>query len=679
MKGIKKRELLSLDMPQYKDGSLPGVDKFGDKIDYYIGAHTAGVKGHELLVLRIYQSNGAVRSLRYSVFIDFDNDDFIDYDHKDNKWREAVIENLLSVRTWFYSRIVYLDDYSRRLAGMMRNEPWRETLDVVSDWQSNIRDRSLLARTMRERRKIKAIMDQAAPLPDDIYKYIDDVIMHEHRYSWYKRVGKRINCYCTYCRRDYSLPAPRGTLVGKRGICPMCGSEVQYKAVGAAADIFDQEKFSFACRVSDGILITEYCVSRRMSRDPDSRDYFRNANYENPYFCTRVYISFNGDSRGYSYEARNRKFEKDSGYHWYESKDVAIECPLYPDNLADIIKDTCWQYSALDIYARHIKDCNAVTYLYRVYWNPVLEKMVRIGLTRLVADMVNGNLSVLRDKYNLREALELNIDEIHMLAAVDANITLYALYKEYRAAGKRMKPDELQRAKELRIGRLFYESEELINSTTPGKALKYIGEQLALDAVKQRPRYGDANNFIIDWRDYLRDCGVLGLDFRRDKRILYPRDLGEAHVGTTLRVAAVKTAKYDNAFMRMLPQLEELFMWSDEKYLVRPARCGAELVAEGEALHHCVGRYVERMARGETVILFVRMITAPDTPFVTAEVHWDGTVVQIRAEHNRVPDESVLKFWEKYKREVLEKIKSEGTNESARKGSVYEQRFRAGA
>ena len=46
---------------------------------------------------------------------------------------------------------------------------------------------------------------------------------------------------------------------------------------------------------------------------------------------------------------------------------------------------------------------------------------------------------------------------------------------------------------------------------------------------------------------------------------------------------------------------------------------GDEIRAEGEALHHCVGGYVERVAKGETNIFFVRKADEPDKSYFTME------------------------------------------------------------
>ena len=60
---------------------------------------------------------------------------------------------------------------------------------------------------------------------------------------------------------------------------------------------------------------------------------------------------------------------------------------------------------------------------------------------------------------------------------------------------------------------------------------------------------------------------------------------------------------------------------------------GDEIKAEGEALHHCVGGYVSRVASGETNIFFVRKAEAPGESYFTLEYR-DNRVIQCRGLHN---------------------------------------------
>lgn len=53
--------------------------------------------------------------------------------------------------------------------------------------------------------------------------------------------------------------------------------------------------------------------------------------------------------------------------------------------------------------------------------------------------------------------------------------------------------------------------------------------------------------------------------------------------------------------------------------------------------------YAERIAKGETTILFVRKEAEPVTPYFTMEVR-DGKVIQLRGKCNCPPKKDVIAF-----------------------------------
>ena len=79
-----------------------------------------------------------------------------------------------------------------------------------------------------------------------------------------------------------------------------------------------------------------------------------------------------------------------------------------------------------------------------------------------------------------------------------------------------------------------------------------------------------------------------------------------------------------------------------------------EIKAEGEALHHCVGSYVDKVARGETSIFFIRKVQEADKPYFTMEFN-NNHVIQCRGLHNcgMPPDvEAFIKVFEKKMQET---------------------------
>ena len=94
------------------------------------------------------------------------------------------------------------------------------------------------------------------------------------------------------------------------------------------------------------------------------------------------------------------------------------------------------------------------------------------------------------------------------------------------------------------------------------------------------------------------------------------------------------------------------------------AKSPADLIHEGEMLHHCVGRmnYDIRIAKEESLIFFVRAKDRPDTPFVTLEYSLKThKVLQCYANRNSKPNDDVLhyvnKVWLPYANKNLKQIK----------------------
>ena len=93
------------------------------------------------------------------------------------------------------------------------------------------------------------------------------------------------------------------------------------------------------------------------------------------------------------------------------------------------------------------------------------------------------------------------------------------------------------------------------------------------------------------------------------------------------------------------------------------AKNPSELIIEGEALDHCVGRmnYDQKFAREETLIFFIRNISSPDIPFVTVEYSPEKhKILQCYGYHDTKPDDNVIKFvnkkWLPYANRKVRKI-----------------------
>ena len=179
-------------------------------------------------------------------------------------------------------------------------------------------------------------------------------------------------------------------------------------------------------------------------------------------------------------------------------------------------------------------------------------------------------------------------------------------------------------------------------------------------------REGGIGNAIADWLDYIADAGRVGLDLE-DRTNSMPKNLLKRHANIIRQIKYREDKELEEKLKETLALRDKIFNWKDKKYIIRPAASTEELIAEGKALHHCVGGYAERHAKGETTILFVRTNKAPDKPLYTMEVKggpksgWK--LVQIRGSMNEDPPEEVRMMV----RNFLEQVNAKGSKRKVRK------------
>ena len=167
--------------------------------------------------------------------------------------------------------------------------------------------------------------------------------------------------------------------------------------------------------------------------------------------------------------------------------------------------------------------------------------------------------------------------------------------------------------------------------------------------------------------DYINACQYLGLDIEQNK---YPKDFNRTH---DIRIAEYDKAKlladkkqrkelYEN-FKQVANKYLSLQRNLNEDYVVVIAKSPGELIKEGKALDHCVGRmnYDQKFAREESLIFFIRNKEDIDKPFVTMEYSLKtNKILQCYAKHNRKPEIEVQDFvnkkWLPYANRKLKKL-----------------------
>lgn len=189
---------------------------------------------------------------------------------------------------------------------------------------------------------------------------------------------------------------------------------------------------------------------------------------------------------------------------------------------------------------------------------------------------------------------------------------------------------------------------------------KYFKNVEDLECIPKGIKLMRFQNWVIknlvtayEYRDYQNMLERLGIAFEGDFRIL-PKNFKQAHDDAVKAYNDMKDEQKRIEFANQLEKLLGLEQTIGNYTFVLPKEL-QELKAEGKALSHCVGSYADRVARGDTVILFVRQKEKVDNPLYTLEIK-NGKIVQLRGKRNKDADadaweasKKLLSFAKKHK------------------------------
>lgn len=613
----------------------------------------------------------------YNIYACADSCEWRVYNHNNEKWQTAMLCNLTGYSKYHEYQYIYADAASATLGHYFgSSDP--DTLRALDDFQRDNRTYRTKIALLKSRRNIDALMASVPPLPGGIDRYIDNHVLRECRYLWYLKEGKTLVGLCTHCGKTTRTEKyPKGRLIGTRWKCPSCGSEVTMKAVNFSASERNTAFFSVLQNVPDGVMVTEYAVHRWNDRPMSVYDDVHKALTRNPlchehcYVRARAHIKYSGHTDYYIYETRHDNL---NGYKpdWYvfdgsyDSR-PSPEARLFPGNIKRVLADTPWKYSGLEALAKSDKAIDVSAWFDLSRRMPSLEKLAKLGLYNLALASAGGRyygdqvLTDLRisDDSSLCEILRINKAELRMFREVDITSYEVELYRQMKAMGKRVTAKDIRELRSVKINESGLVSTDnrhvyITDYVTLHKVAKYVREQ------RKNPVYeGIAeHNILSDWNDYLIECLRLSYDLNVSS-VVMPKDLHTAHARTSELMQHKKNKKFNTKIKKRCTALGDVYALERDGYVIRMAASADELVYEGKIQNICVGSYGERYADGKCTILFLRKSDAADVPFVTIEVreHPDSVEdIQIRCKRNRKPDDDTMKWWNRYKKDVLSKL-----------------------
>ena len=181
-------------------------------------------------------------------------------------------------------------------------------------------------------------------------------------------------------------------------------------------------------------------------------------------------------------------------------------------------------------------------------------------------------------------------------------------------------------------------------------AINFIDDRMSLLQIRNYIERQSMENresiqwVLRTWADYLSMAKRLNLD-TTDSIIYRVRKLKQRHQELVDRCNELSDELFAEEMLQTFPNINEvcrsiqdLYSYTGRSYMVVVPTDIMDVIREGKALHHCVGkqeRYYDRISRRESYVLFLRRRKDPDKPYYTLEIEPDGTVRQKRTMFDR--------------------------------------------
>lgn len=691
---MNKRELSKIARPEATEAMVLMAERIEE--DRYIAtAEALNVAGEEILLLNFFKRSQLIQKKTGAALRTFlSHDDYITQDLSTarTKWLTGCFNSIFGWSYWNSHRfnVEFASDkdcqiikkYMKRYLGGEAPNVW----EAITAFQGDVMERRLAQRYKKETDRIDQKMELVPELPEGFREWAHDTAMADKRYLIYEAGKKRVlDGYCTCCKKkiriDTRMMKPRNK---QRGKCPACGGEVTFVPKGYFPTY--QRDSKWVClvqKIKTGVVLRYFHAHQEIQGDNFYKEIFSLGEFSRTFYEEdRIALNI----KSYEWDVYKRRgplrWCPDGGKH-----DCGIAV-LYTDNLPGAWSDSLYKFCAMDIYQKKC-GCDPIPidgYMANYPSRRFLEYFVKVGLTNMAGQVVRRYFCELNENgKNPVDILGISKSYIKILIELNGTYGVLRLLKQCDADGVYPKIDEIRQYYER-----FGGNDELIGLLNKhmsiDKFVRYIDKQREM-----RPRQPEAEgchvgamsgyrytkeelerqeyeNLAKDWLDYISWSATLKYDMQ-DLYVLLPPDFYKAHDRIMEEYQAYKEKREQEQRLEIEQKIKVVLELAREMPAIRMQAKGLmivvpkdskEIEAEGRALHHCVGTYVDKVARGETMILFVRRKEKPEEPYYTLE-YQAGRVVQCRGKNNRSASQEVDAFVKAFEKKMSSSEDEEGT------------------
>lgn len=476
--------------------------------------------------------------------------------------------------------------------------------------------------------------------------------------------------YCSACGGTVDAPWRHN----KTETCPLCGAvlkvskttykRVQYERVSYFYRDFDIKGRLALVMVTANVKKVWRYGSEDVTWSDTQRVLTSPLDYRWGNWATETAIYYN-QYNGWS-DRNSDHFQTAAGYIYLPDPDV-LKDTYYEDMLrpAVAIAERGWRLNYDHLL---MKDGSIVANVY--------EMLARGGYQKLTGDLVRGYYYD-EDRPNWKgknadEVLGINGQARARLRKLDGGTRMIRWLKTAEKCGYKLTDDEL-----VWLSRCLDVSD--VSKIMTHKHLPRMGITAIINYLRKQVKKGgiprdyyrsSGQSAVALWLDYLDMAASMKLDLSRDS-VYKPANLRERHDDLAAVVSAGMTESKYPKVAPVCAKIKEKYEWRGDKYSVLVPSGAVDIMREGRRLDHCIvredeNRYLERIEREETYIMFLRKNSDVDAPWYTMEVEPGGNVIQLRTYndddgsgrkgsmyHDREEAKAALHIW---RREIAKRL-----------------------
>lgn len=452
--------------------------------------------------------------------------------------------------------------------------------------------------------------------------------------------GKEKEGQCTACKSEYGFKAAKNRYME----CPKCGQRI--KAVADAKGWYTYSD----CFVSYLDVYDEYFLHRIFRVARHLRNGRENIQIEEAQMQV-LGFPLKTNRWGGRYFSKETSYRNSNDFTCHGNMDGCIvrkedwergvlgswgfniyqaQKYVYPKNLKEALQGTRFAYSSLWELAEKGVPFSLYKGLLAYDQCPQIEYIIKLKMYNLAKGIIEGKVGVYRDENNVKKFLGLQTQE--QLDYVIQNDLTASEYHVYTSRLKRNLPDTKASKALCSSANWFSPSflDELLKVMSGESFYEYYQQQ---QLIKKQP----FRHFCMDYHDHMKCLKKLGADLQ-NTMYSKPKDFYALHKRLSDELKAQEKQVFDAQIEAVYDAMHELCEWSDDKHMIVMPSTAREIVQEGIDQAHCVGNYTERVARSESVILFVRRKDKPNEAWYTMEIKPDMkklNIVQCRGYDNQ--------------------------------------------